>query len=699
MVKPLGRTAARRRAAEDKKEAPSKQYGTYSRENVGCPYQNKDVVPSEALEEALRSRGELCKHGEAWARRMGASDDPEQLKAFTGLWWDLTPQFRSWEVPPDDGKVCKKCKRTHRLGFYRGISYRDRCECNKGARRMADEWKLLGFECAKKGIRERELIIPVLRKKSQSPRPRADSGPRPDVDLGLCAGYVKGGAVGPEPSPPPEQSAVVPPPPPAIEVRTSGRVLEEVPTPDSSRPFAARGFQAFKKKWRERQVLELRAKLARQARPAVAVSTGAFAPGTSQEVISWPTLDGRPAPELPESRRATEAGYDPRTEPLLPGDWRCGVCGQPNIRRRDACAQRRCRGRRPADHTGEDSMQRALRESREADQRREAAEAEELEKALALSRVTTQPDAYNGSLAGPSSYDAADAFGGAFGGAGGGAFSRSGEGFGGGPPAGALGGGALYGGAFSGPSGGAFGNGAFTTAPRDRVSVGARARARREQGAAPAATVGRPGPAAPAAPPPPPSSTGWVALADPGSGRAYYEHAGLGLTQWEAPPGFDGPGQDDADLRAALAASAAARPAPPVVDEDAELRAVLALSARAAAPPVMDDDAELRAVLALSTQEAVAPEPDGDLARALAASLATTRPGERDHRSPTAATVMDIASVLAAAGLSRHLPLFRREEIESVEDLRYLSVDDFVAIGLQRSEAQDLSRMCVAVAV
>ena len=80
---------------------------------------------------------------------------------------------------------------------------------------------------------------------------------------------------------------------------------------------------------------------------------------------------------------------------------------------------------------------------------------------------------------------------------------------------------------------------------------------------------------------------------------------------------------------------------------------------------------------------------DDDLARALAASLQDTR-----RPAPT-----DISSVLAAAGLSRHLPLFRREEIESVEDLRYLSVDDFVAIGLERNEAQDLSRMCATVAV
>ena len=87
-------------------------------------------------------------------------------------------------------------KRTHRLGFYRGITYRDRCECNKGGRKIADEWKLLGYECYKRGLRERELVgqsTTVVRKKSQSPRPRAPSGPLPDVDLGACAGYVKGG--------------------------------------------------------------------------------------------------------------------------------------------------------------------------------------------------------------------------------------------------------------------------------------------------------------------------------------------------------------------------------------------------------------------------------------------------------------------------------------------------------------------------
>ena len=79
-------------------------------------FQNIEVVPSEALETALRERQQLCKHGEAWARRIGASDDPQKLKAFTGLWWDLSPQMRSWDVPPDDGSKCQKCKRTHRLG-------------------------------------------------------------------------------------------------------------------------------------------------------------------------------------------------------------------------------------------------------------------------------------------------------------------------------------------------------------------------------------------------------------------------------------------------------------------------------------------------------------------------------------------------------------------------------------------------------
>ena len=484
-----------------------------------------------------------------------------------------------------------------------------------------------------------------------------------------------------------------------------------MPTPDPSKPFAAGGFQAFKRKWQQQQ---------QQQTPAVTVSTGAFAPPPPE--ASWPTLDGRPAPELPESRRADSAGYDPRTEPLLPGDWRCSLCGRPNIRRRDACASRRCRGRRPAGHTGEDAYQRALRESREADQRRQAAEDDELERALAASRAESQP---SNDLMGPSAY-------------GGGAFGSGGtNGFGGSSPRAAspvLGGG-LYGGAFSSDSGtgafsafaapadggfrgGAFGgptNGAFAAAApaadagAARVSVGARARARAAArqttpeaaaaqqttpeasrllaAAAQPSTVSPTASARALASQPPPSSTGWVALQDPASGRTYYEHAGRGLTTWEKPAELE---DDDADLRAALAASAAQ---PPPVDEDAELRAALALSARERppAPPAMDDDAELRAVLALSAREASQQpvQQDDDLARALAASLQETR-----RPAPT-----DISSVLAAAGLSRHLPLFRREEIESVEDLRYLSVDDFVAIGLERAEAQDLSRMCATVAV
>jgi len=320
---------------------------------------------------------------------------------------------------------------------------------------------------------------------------------------------------------------------------------------------------------------------------------------------------------------------------------------------------------------------------------------------------------------------------------GGGAFGSGGtNGFGGSSPRAAspgLGGG-LYGGAFSSDSGtgafsafaapadggggfggptngGAFGGGAFAPAAdagADRISVGARARARaaaRADGAAAQQTTpeasrllaaaAQPNPVSPTASSralaaiqqPPPSSTGWVTLQDPASGRTYYEHAGRGLTTWERPAELE---DDDADLRAALAASAAV---PPPVDEDAELQRALALSARERppAPPAMDDDAELRAVLALSAREASQQpvQQDDDLARALAASLQETR-----RPVPT-----DISSVLAAAGLSRHLPLFRREEIESVEDLRYLSVDDFVAIGLERNEAQDLSRMCATVAV
>ena len=59
---------------------------------------------------------------------------------------------------PYSREMLRAGKRTHRLGFYRGITYRDRCECNKGGRKIADEWKLLGYECYKRGLRERELV-------------------------------------------------------------------------------------------------------------------------------------------------------------------------------------------------------------------------------------------------------------------------------------------------------------------------------------------------------------------------------------------------------------------------------------------------------------------------------------------------------------------------------------------------------------
>ena len=167
-------------------------------------------------------------------------------------------------------------------------------------------------------------------------------------------------------------------------------------------------------------------------------------------------------------------------------------------------------------------------------------------------------------------------------------------------------------------------------------------------------------------------------VAGPGVGPDVLRACGRGLTTWERPAELE---DDDAELRAALAASAAQ---PPPVDEDAELRSALALSARERppAPPAMDDDAELRAVLALSAREASQQpvQQDDDLARALAASLQETR-----RPAPT-----DISSVLAAAGLSRHLPLFRREEIESGGGFaRACRSTTSSPSGSKRAEAQD----------
>ena len=87
------------------------------------------------------------------------------------------------------------------------------------------------------------------------------------------------------------------------------KLAPRVPTPDPRNPRPAASRPSAE--WQQQQ---------QQQKPAVTVSTGAFAPPL---LGVWPTLDGR-RPELPESRRAQESGYDPRTEPLLPGR-RCSL--------------------------------------------------------------------------------------------------------------------------------------------------------------------------------------------------------------------------------------------------------------------------------------------------------------------------------------------------------------------------------------
>ena len=71
------------------------------RKGPGLPYQNKDVYRPKRWN-GLKSRGELCQHGEAWARRDRALTT-QKSSSLHGAWWDLAPQFRSWDVPPDDG--------------------------------------------------------------------------------------------------------------------------------------------------------------------------------------------------------------------------------------------------------------------------------------------------------------------------------------------------------------------------------------------------------------------------------------------------------------------------------------------------------------------------------------------------------------------------------------------------------------------
>ena len=213
--------------------------------------------------------------------------------------------MRSWEVPPDDGSKCQKCKRTHRLGFYRGITYRDRCECNKGGRKIADEWKLLGYECYKRGLREKgvDLVNRLPWSSGRSPnlpdlgrrrgrcrtstwglvratsravlarRPKPSRGRRRRVDRRITvasmawrrrqrrrrrAGRAGLAAEGGDQNRGAAKAVAIELPPPR-------KLAPRVPTPDPSKPFAAGGFQAFKRKWQQQQ---------QQQTPAVTVSTG-----------------------------------------------------------------------------------------------------------------------------------------------------------------------------------------------------------------------------------------------------------------------------------------------------------------------------------------------------------------------------------------------------------------------------------------
>ena len=151
---------------------------------------------------------------------------------------------------------------------------------------------------------------------------------------------------------------------------------------------------------------------------------------------------------------------------------------------------------------------------------------------------------------------------------------------------------------------------------------------------------------------PPPSSTGWVTLQDPSSGRTYYEHAGRGLTTWEKPAELE---DDDAELRAALAASAAQ---PPPVDEDARI-ASGARSERAGAAA--------RATRWTTTRNC-GPSwlyPRGRPPNNLLFRTTTWRGAGGVAPGDAAAGDGTFLPVLAAAGLSRHLPLFGRRSSRS----------------------------------
>ena len=130
---------------------------------------------------------------------------------------------------------------------------------------------------------------------------------------------------------------------------------------------------------------------------------------------------------------------------------------------------------------------------------------------------------------------------------------------------------------------------------------------------------------------------------------------------------------------------AAPPPPPRRDDDDDDLRRALAASARETAPPPRppdDVDAEIARAIAASIDE----KEQAYVRRQKAALEAATR---RGAAAPPPAPA-SLAGFLGRVGMGRHLALLRGEEIETLEDLSFLTVQDLVDVGLPQRDAASL---------
>ena len=152
-----------------RKKKPS---GTHSSRGPGLPpYQNKDVVPSKRWNRLLRrGRHQPARRGLGAAHRR--SDDPREVKKRSRRSGGTSRRnFGAGTCRRTTGGSARNARAFFGSDFTEGRSGATGAECNKGAKRLADEWKLWATSATRRACARRSSLKPVqqARKKKDAP--------------------------------------------------------------------------------------------------------------------------------------------------------------------------------------------------------------------------------------------------------------------------------------------------------------------------------------------------------------------------------------------------------------------------------------------------------------------------------------------------------------------------------------------------